>query len=452
MAEAVPGRDIPWQRNRAVRRQVTALALPIVANNLLQHGVGVVDTVMVGHVGPYQLAAVGLCQILILTATAFVYCIAVGSAVLVARHTGAEEYDPRRWVGNSALASGLITGVMLGVLLGSLGGWAAALVGARGEMLAESIRYLEIIGVAYAFMVVIQVASAIFQGAGDSRTPLHVVIAVNVLHILVAYPLIFGRWGMPMLGVRGAALATLISAILGAIALVALLARRRLISLRGRMFVPNQLGRIVRLGLPVLGERLLTHGMQILFARLLLGFEVAAFAAHQIGLNIEAMSFLSGLGFSQAATTLVGQNLGAGRPVRASRSGYQAGVAAVSIMSAFGLIFLLIPHFWVSLFTSDPAVQAYGVRFLRLAAFMQAGVATAMVMSGALRGAGDTQGPMYGVLIGAWVLRLPLAWFLAVHLSLGVTYAWIMMVVDWNFRGLFLFLRYRRRARYEVEA
>jgi len=439
------------QRNRAIRRQIYALAIPIAVNNLLQRGVGVVDTVMVGHVGADQLAAVGLCQILVLTATSFVYCLSVGSAVLVARHTGAAEYDPRRWVGNTALIGGAIAGLALGASLTLFGGSVAALIGARGQVLFEATRYLEIIGAAYVFMALIQVASAVFQGAGDSRTPLAVVVGVNAIHVLVAYPLIFGRWGLPRLGVRGAALGTLISEILGGAVLILLLSRRRLVLLRARAFQTTQFRRIVRLGLPILGERLLTHIMQILYARLLFGFEVAAFAAHQIGLNIEAMSFLSGLGFSQAATTLVGQNLGAGRPQRATRSGYQAGIVGVVLMSLFGVIFLLVPEFWVSLFTSDPAVQAYGVRYLRIAAFMQPGIALAMVMAGALRGTGDTQGPMYGVLIGAWILRLPLGWLVGKYLLEDVTVVWLAMALDWNFRGLFLLLRYRRRGWLERE-
>lgn len=445
MPDVSPSGRFPGQRNRAIRRQVYALAIPIAANNLLQRGVGVVDTVMVGHVGADQLAAVGLSQILILSATAFVYCLAIGSAVLIARHTGAEEYDPRRWVGNTALTGGVFAGLTLGTILALLGGRVAGLIGARGTVLTEATNYLEIIGVAYVFMALIQISSSIFQGAGDSRTPLYVVVGVNAIHILVAYPLIFGAWGLPRLGVRGAALGTLISEFLGAAVLIVLLSRKRLVMLRARAFQREQFRRIVRLGLPILGERLLTHSMQILYARLVLGFGVAAFAAHQIGLNIEAMSFLQGLGFSQAATTLVGQNLGAGRPERATRAGYQAAIVGVFLMSLFGIAFLLVPEFWVSLFTSDPAVQAYGVRYLRIVAFMQPGIAAAMVMSGSLRGAGDTQGPMYGVLIGAWALRMPLGWIVGKYVLQDVTVCWLAMAIDWNFRGLFLFLRYRRR-------
>ena len=440
----LPG-DIPGQRNRVIRRQVYALAIPIAVNNLLQRGVGVVDTVMVGHVGADQLAAVGLSQILILSATAFVYCLAIGSAILVARHTGAEEYDPRRWIGNTALTGGVFAGLTLGAALALFGGRVAGLIGARGEVLIEATKYLEIIGVAYVFMVLIQISSSIFQGAGDSRTPLYVVVGINAIHILVAYPLIFGAWGLPRLGVRGAAIGTLISEMLGAVVLIVLLSWRRLIVLRARAFQKEQFRRIVRLGLPILGERLLTHTMQILYARLMLGFGVAAFAAHQIGLNIEAMSFLQGLGFSQAATTLVGQNLGAGRPESATRAGYQAAIVGVFLMSLFGIAFLLVPEFWVSLFTSDPAVQAYGVRYLRIAAFMQPGIAAAMVMAGSLRGTGDTQGPMYAVLIGAWALRMPLGWIVGKYILEDVTVCWLAMAIDWNFRGLFLFLRYRRK-------
>jgi putative MATE family efflux protein len=308
------------------------------------------------------------------------------------------------------------------------------------------VRYLEVIGVAFVFMVVIQVASAIFQGAGDPRTPLRVVVFINVAHVLIAYALIFGRWGMPALGVRGAAIGTLISEAIGALMLVILLARRGLIALNARLLVPVQLTRIVRLGLPMLGERLLTQGMQILYARLILGFEVAAFAAHQVGLNIEAMSFLSGLGFSQAATSMVSQNLGARLPDRAARTGCQSGIIAVAIMSLFGATFLFFPDFWVSLFTSDPAVKAYGVRYCQIAAFMQPAIALAMVMAGALRGSGDTHGPMWSVLIGAWGFRLPVAWLVGVVYYRSITAVWMAMVIDWNLRALFLLNRYRRAA------
>jgi putative MATE family efflux protein len=446
MADAGQPGDFVWQRDRVIRRQIVSLALPIVANNLLQRGVGVVDTIMVGHVSAASLAAVGLCQVLILTATAFTHCFAVGSAVIVARHTGAEEYDPRRWVANTALTGGALAGLFFGLLGATFGGPFAAVVGARGEVLAESTRYLEILGIAYVFMVLIQVSSAVFQGAGDSRTPLRVVIFVNLIHILIAYPLIFGKWGMPALGVRGAALGTLISEAVGTVLLIALLARRGLVALRARLLVTAQLRRIVRLGIPVLGERLLTQAMQILYARLILGFEVATYAAHQVGLNIEAMSFLSGLGFSQAATTMVGQHLGARLPSRATRSGYQSGIVAVGVMSAFGLTFLLFPRFWVSLFTSDPEVVAYGVTYCRIAAFMQPPIALAMVMAGALRGAGDTRGPMWSVLVGAWCFRLPVAWIVGVQTYQSIAAVWMAMVIDWYLRAIFLFARYRRAA------
>lgn len=446
MAEAVPSSDFPWQRNRVIRRQVVAMALPIVANNLLQRGLGVVDTIMVGHVGATELAAVGLCQVLILTATAFTQSFAVGSAVIVARHTGAEEFDPRRWVGNTALSGGALMGLVLGLLGALFAGGAASVVGASGDLLYESVRYLEVIGVAFVFMVLIQVASAIFQGAGDARTPLRVVVFINLAHILIAYPLIFGRWGMPTLGVRGAALGTLISEAMGALLLVALLARRGLVALRARLLVPAQLTRIVRLGLPVFGERMLTQVMQILYSRMILGFEVAAYAAHQVGLNIEAMSFLSGLGFSQAATSMVSQNLGARLPARAARTGYQSGVIAVLVMSAFGITFWFFPHFWVSLFTSDPRVQDYGVRYCQIAAFMQPAIALAMVMAGALRGGGDTQGPMWGVLLGAWFFRLPVAWLLGVLYYQSISAVWMAMVIDWYLRALYLLARYQRAA------
>jgi putative MATE family efflux protein len=196
-------------------------------------------------------------------------------------------------------------------------------------------------------------------------------------------------------------------------------------------------------GIPAVGERLITHGMQLVFARIVIGFGVAAYAAHQVGLNIESLSFLPGLGFSKAATALVGQRLGAGDPGGAGRCARMAILLALGIMTAFGASFVLFPRTWVILFTSDPGVLGYSVPLLTLMGLLQPPLAIAMVTSGALRGAGETHVVLAAAIVGGWLVRLPGAYLGGVVANLGMTVVWTTMLLDWAVRCAIVSWRFR---------
>jgi putative MATE family efflux protein len=193
-----------------------------------------------------------------------------------------------------------------------------------------------------------------------------------------------------------------------------------------------------------MGERLITHGMQVVFARLVISFGVAAYAAHQVGLNIESLSFLPGLGFAKAATTLVGQRLGAQDAMGARHSARQANLLGLVIMSVWGASFVLFPRAWVGLFTSDPAVLAYSVPLMTTLGLLQPPLAVAMVISGALRGAGKTPAVLAAAVVGGWCVRLPIAYFGGIAANLGMTMVWTTMVLDWTARAVIVVWRFRR--------
>jgi putative MATE family efflux protein len=433
-----------WADQRELRHTVLHLALPIVGSDLLQRGVNVVDALLVGRLGAAELAAVGLSQLMIMFIMALVYGLGVGSTVMVAFHTGAVDERRRAWAARTSLWIGVVATVVLGGAGILLSRSAATFMGAKERLLDLTLNYLHITWYLFGAYVFLHLASAIFQGVGDTRTPLRAMVGVNVLHIVLAVPLVFGLVGLPQLGVVGAALASAISEGVGAAWLLWQAKRRGLFGEGRDEWNLKELPRILRVGMPAVGERLITHGMQLVFARIVIGFGVAAYAAHQVGLNIESLSFLPGLGFAKAATALVGQRLGARDPKGARLSARQTNLMAMGIMTAFGASFVLFPRPWVILFTSDPGVLGYSVPLLTVMGLLQPPLAVAMVTSGALRGAGETHVVLAAAIVGGWLVRLPLAYGFGVVANLGMTVVWTTMILDWAVRCAIVSWRFRR--------
>jgi putative MATE family efflux protein len=429
---------------RETRRAVLALALPLVGSDLLQRGVNVVDALLVGRLGAAELAAVGLSQLLLMFVMALVFGLGVGATVMVAFHTGATDNRRRALAARTVLLIGAAATLVLGcggILFSSP---VARFMGADGRLLELTLEYLHVTWFLFAAYVYLHLMSAIFQGVGDTRTPLKAMVGVNVLHVLVAIPLIFGVWGFPRLGVAGAALASGLSEGVGAAWLLFVAARRGFFGIRRSGWSPEELRRTLRVGLPAMGERLITHGMQVVYARIVIHFGVAAYAAHQVGLNIESLSFLPGLGFAKAATALVGQRLGARDAEGARQSARQANLLGVGIMSVWGAAFVLFPSTWVGFFTPDQDVLAYSVPLMTVLGILQPPLAVAMVISGALRGAGETHVVLAAAILGGWCVRLPLAYFGGVAGGLGMTAVWTTMIFDWIVRGSIVAWRFSR--------
>jgi putative MATE family efflux protein len=317
-------------------------------------------------------------------------------------------------------------------------------MGANGRLLALTLDYLHVTWFLFAAYVYLHLSAAIFQGVGDTRTPLKAMVGVNVLHVLLAIPLIFGVWGLPRLGVVGAALASGLSEGVGAGWLLFVAARRGFFGARRSGWSPEELWRTLRVGLPAMGERLITNGMQLVYARIVIQFGVAAYAAHQVGVNIESLSFLPGLGFAKATTALVGQRLGARDAEGARQSARQANLLGLGIMSVWGATFVLFPSTWVGFFTPDQDVLAYSVPLMTVLGILQPPLAVAMVISGALRGAGETHVVLAAAILGGWCVRLPLAYFGGVAGALGMTAVWTTMILDWIVRGSIVSWRFSR--------
>ncbi len=426
------------------------MALPIVWSNFLQRGVGIIDAMMVGHLGPEELAGVGMSQLFVFLMSAMNMATGIGTMILVARATGANQPDKRCQSAGTGIVMGICISMMLGLIGYIFSYRVAVLMGATHQVALLAEDYLHIIFIFLIARGLIYILSSIFQGAGNSKTPLNVIIWVNIIHIIIAYPLIYGmsisplKLYIPSWGVKGAAFATGITEVGGAIVLFTLALKKGLVHFSLCRINSIDFRKIVRLGVPVFIERILLTSMQMVYARIVVGFSVAAYAAHQVGFNIEALSFLPGQGFAQGATALVGQSMGAKKPRRAKRMGYQTSLIALVIMTLFGASYLIIPRFWVNLFTTDPSVVAYGITFCYIVAFVQPPLALSLVFAGALRGAGETRFVMYTSIFGSWLIRLPFAYILGIYLGGGIVWVWLAMLADWLVRVTVLFWRFKR--------
>jgi putative MATE family efflux protein len=294
-------------------------------------------------------------------------------------------------------------------------------------------------------------ANGALRGAGDTRTPMWVTGAANVANVVVAYPLIFGLGPVPGLGLAGAAWGLVAGRALSSLLSLYVLTRGRQGALAGTFhgadgWRPDAavLRRLLAIGGPAAGENGSVQVGMMLFSIMVIHLGTAAFAAQQVVFNAASLSMLPGLAFSVAATTLVGQRLGAGDPAGAARSGWRATWAAMAWMSLAGAAFILAPEPFLRLYTGDPAVIAAGTSGVRVVGLGQPLQAAGFVLAGALRGAGDTRTTLLVGALSMWGVRLTLAYTFGILLGWGVTGIWIGWCSDWCTRGLAFLWAFRR--------
>ena len=437
----------PSARDRVAA--VLRLAVPSAAELMLGMLVGLVNTYLVGYLGAASLTAVGLSSQWAMVGSVLFSAVGTGATALVARMAGARQWADASRVLGQALIVAVAMGALAVVGLELTAGAALRLMGAEPEALALGVPYLRVVSSVYVLTAVMFIGNACLRGAGDTRTPMWVMGAVNLTNLAVSWTLIHGVAGLPRLGVMGAAVGEVMARLVGAGLVLAVLLRGRAgmrLSVGGMRFDAGLVRRMLRVGLPAGVEQLVFRFGMLLYARVVSSLGTAAFAAHQVALNGESLSYMPGFGFAVAATTLVGQGLGGRAPARAARDGHTAFLLAAALMSAMGVAFAVGSETIIGFFTTDPEVIAQGVEPLRLIALAQPFLAAVMVYGGGLRGAGDTFVPMLINGGAVWVVRVPAALLLTQVLPWGLTGAWVAMALDLSVRGVLLGWRFQRGA------
>jgi putative MATE family efflux protein len=416
----------------SLNRAILLLAIPMVLEMVLESLFAVVDVFWVGRLGADAVATIGLTESLLSLVFAVGLGLSMSTTAMVARRIGEKDPEGAAVAAVQAIILGLTITVVVGVpcffLAPHLLGW----MGASPQLVATGSGYARIaIGGSGAIMLLF-LNNAIFRGAGDAAIAMRLLWVSNSINLVLDPCLIFGLGPFPKLGVTGAALATLTGRSIGVLYQFYRLMRgsERIRILRSQLRVNLKvLLRLLRVSLMGIAQFAIAHTSWIGLVRIVSIFGSAALAGYTIAIRIVIFVILPSWGLSNAAATLVGQNLGAGRPDRAEQSVWRTGFYNMLFLGSIGIFFIFFAEPVVSLFTHDPAVIPLAASCLRIVSFGNIGFAYGMVMLQAFNGAGDTLTPTWVNLFGFWIIEIPLAYFLAIHAHMQSKGVYISIVV-----------------------
>lgn len=423
-----------------VWRSVWLLSWPSIISMFLQTAYGYINLYFVGHLGKASVAAVGIANSVLFVQFAALSGVSVGTSALVARFTGAQNMEEA----NDATRQSIILTVVLTMLTAIAGILLAPfifhLLGAKADVLPIAILYLNISLLGGVPVFVLNTVTSAFRAIGDMRTPLYVMVVATVLNVLFDWLLVRGIGPFPRMGAPGTAVSVVISRVVSLVIAYYYLSKSSLANSMKRWWEVHAgwFERILRIGIPAALQGLLRSGNSIIYYWIF-GLTASATmnaAALTVGLRAESLAFMPGFAFAMAATALVGQNLGARQPKRASKAAWIATGQGVAVMSLMGLLFFIFAEPFARFFITDPKVIPLIVSYLRINALSEPFLAIAMILTGALQGAGETRWPTIITFLSLYVIRLPLTYWLMVNLKFDVSSAWWLMATSTVIGGI----------------
>ncbi len=438
------------------------VAIPSIVEHIANVIVGFADTMMVATLGTVATAAVGINSTVTWFLMAFATLFSVGTTVQVAQSIGANNHSRTKRAAINGLSSGLISFILIFIIVFFLTPNIPKWLGAESVILPDAVTYLRIWTLAIIPMFLGRIASSILRGIGNTKVPMIVAFFINILNILGNFLLIYKSRFITIpiinkevfiygagLGVKGAAISTSISNSLGGIIMVYLLFNgSQIIHLNIKdmfNFDKKLLKHIFNTGAPATGQDLVTNFGQVLFQKIISTLGTIQIAAHHLATTAESLSYMPAAGFSVAATTLVGRALGAGKKEDAETFGKICFRLSLLAGLISGSLLFIFPKQLMGLFSDDINVINEGVGALRVIAFIQPLFNATIVLTGVLRGAGDTKVPLYAALGGMWIVRLISAYIFINVFGLGLRGAWLGMLLDLFFRFTIVFTRYYKR-------
>ncbi len=409
---------------------ILALALPMMLGNVVRTTFSLVDYGFLGRLEDSEAAqaAVTVSGIVIFLLFTVFMGIATASTAMVARAIGAKDQERADLVAAQSLLLTIVVSVVVGAIGVIFAPELLGLLKAKGKTLEFGVQYLRIIFVGVTAILSLFIGAGIMRGAGDAVTPLVISLVAGVINLALDPILIFGLFGFPRLEVRGAAIASVTGWVVAfVIGLVVLVSGRTRVRLRLRAFRPDSevLWTIVKIGIPNSIQMSLRSLMAVVLMGLVMDFGKAAGAAFGGARRLQDMGFMLVFGISAASATLVGQNLGAGKPDRARRSALVAMGMGLALMGAFAVVTFVLARPLLALLGSSAEVIEIGTLLLRITAPALLFAAVGIILGRAINGAGDTVPPMVITLIGLWAVQVPLAYVLSQYTAMGVNGIWL---------------------------
>lgn len=444
--EAIGGTERDFTTGK-LNRAIFLLAVPMILEMIMESVFAVVDIFFVSKLGAEAVATVGITESLM----TIVYSLAVGlstaTTAIVSRRIG--EKDPEG--ASVAAVQAIIAGILVSLVIAVPGLFFASdilkLMGASTEITQSYVAYTSIMLSANVIIMLLFIINAIFRSAGDAAISMRVLWLANIINIGLDPCLIFGLGPFPELGVKGAAIATNIGRGIAIVYQFYILLRGNKRVRIGAQHIKvnfSVMKRLLRLSLGGVGQSLIATSSWIGMVRIIAVFGSTVVAGYTIAIRIIMFTLLPAWGLSNAAATLVGQNLGAKQPERSEKSAWQTGVINMILMGIIAIVFIAFPGFFIGLFINDPSVIASGILCLRILSYGYVAYALGMVIVHSFNGAGDTFTPTIINLFCFWLLEIPLAYILALPLGLEENGVYIAILAAETLMTLSAVMLFRR--------
>lgn len=413
--------------NGRIGKALFMLAIPMVLEMIFESVFAIADILFVSQLGKDAVATVGITE----TITTIVYAIGFGlsmaTTALVARRVGEKKFEKAAKVSAQAIVTGAIASVFISIVGIFFSKDLLQLMGANATIVNEMSGYASIILGSNMIIMLLFINNAIFRSAGDAALSMRVLIIANGLNIILDPLLIFGLGPIPAMGVEGAAIATSIGRGLAVVYQFVLLFKGS-----GKIHIKIEhftlrwktIKKLIKLSVGGIGQNIIATSSWIGLMRIMAEFGSAAIAGYTIAIRILIFILLPSWGLSNAAATLVGQNLGANQSERAEKSVWAAGRINVVFLGLIGIIFFLFPAYFIELFTDDQGILVNGIQALKIISCGFIFYGMGMVLLNSINGAGDTQTPTLLNLISFWIVEIPVAYLLAIQFG-------------WNQKGVF---------------
>jgi MATE family, multidrug efflux pump len=431
----------------SIGRAVVLLAIPMVLEMAMESVFAVVDVFWVSRLGPDAIATVGLTESMLTLVYTAAMGLSIGVAAVVARRIGEKRPDEAAEAAVQGIALGLVVAVAVAVLGITLAPWLLGLMGASPAVIAIGSGYTRMMLGGSATVLLLFLINAIFRGAGDAAIAMRVLWLANIINILLGPCLIFGLGPFPRLGVTGAAVATTIGRGTGVLYQLYRLTRgdARIVIRRAHLKLkPAVMGSLIRLSGSGTFQVLVGTASYIGLVRIVSTFGSAAVAGYTIAIRLVIFCLLPSWGLSNAAATMVGQSLGAGKPDRAERAVWIAAGYNMLVLGAVGVLFIVFANPIVGLFTHDPVAAPTGALALRTMSFGFVFYALGMVLTQSFNGAGDTWTPTWINLACFWLWEIPLAYILARVAGFGPFGVFLAITVGYSTLALVSAVFFRR--------
>lgn len=433
-------------------REILKISLPAVGEMTLYMMVWILDTMMIGkYGGRLAVSSVGLSTEIVYSIFNILIAAGISSSLtsLISRALGAKDYKKAERTANAGFKIAFVFACIFFLVFFFLPRQILSLAGATTEMLPSAVRYAKISSISFFFLTLSSTTNGMFRGAKDTKTPLYIAIFINIVNLSLDYVLIFGKFGFPEWGVTGAAVATVIANMAG---LLFQWTRLKKLPFRLHLFFSSKkkdFEEVIRLAIPA-GLQEANFGLsKLLGVGFVMSLGTVAFAANQIGIAIEAISFMPGFGIAISNVALVGHSIGEKNEKKAHEYTLYSVIIASIFMGMTALVFFFFPETLIRLFIQEEELDVIraGALCLQIGAIEQIPIAFAMVIESYFKGRGDTKTPFYVSFVMNWFLKVPLSFYFIYLLKYPIHVFWIITVLQWTMEALVIYYLYRKKGK-----